>query len=322
MSELDLVVGTGPIGLLVARELIARGRRVRAVNRSGRRPPTLPSEVEVVAGDVLDARVSASFGAGAAVVYNCTNPPAYNRWGEFLLPMHEAIVAGAAAAGAKLVVMDNLYMYGPTNGAPIREDTPFRTDEAKTRRLTRIAAHRFLMEAHEKGRVRLAIARASDYFGPFASERASFVATATFRAAAAGKAVSFPIAVDQPHTFAYLPDIARGLVTLGERDEALGRVWHLPSPETVTPREFLELVFAAAGQRPRIRVIGPLGLRAIGLVIAEMRGYSEMFYEWREPYAVDASAFTTAFGGAPTPLRQAIAETMAWVRDNPRAGGR
>jgi nucleoside-diphosphate-sugar epimerase len=318
VSDLHVVVGMGPIGLSVARELVARGRRVRAVNRSGRRPAALPPEAEAVSGNVIDGGAAAALFAGAAVVYNCTNPPAYHRWGEFLLPMHEAMVAGAAAAGAKLVVMDNLYMYGPTAGAPIREDTPFSTDGAKTRRLTRIAAHRFLMEAHEKGRVRLAIARASDYFGPFAPERASFVASATFRAAAAGKAVSFPIAVDQLHTFAYLPDVARDLVTLGERDEALGRVWHLPSSETVTVREFLTLVFAAAGKQPRIRIIGPLGLRAIALVIAEMRGYSEMFYEWREPYLVDASAFTAAFGGTPTPLRQAIAETMAWVRDNPR----
>jgi hypothetical protein len=43
---------------------------------------------------------------------------------------------------------------------------------------------------------------------------------------------------DMPHTYTFIPDIGENLVRLGERDEALGRVWHLPSPETRTTRDW------------------------------------------------------------------------------------
>ena len=37
-------------------------------------------------------------------------------------------------------------------------------------------------------------------------------------------------------------------------------------------------------------------------------------YEFEEPYIVDHSQFEAAFGANPTPMDQAIAETVAWYR--------
>ena len=49
---LHVVLGSGPLGLAVARHLAGRGERVRAVNRSGR--ADLPDDVEVIAADVTE----------------------------------------------------------------------------------------------------------------------------------------------------------------------------------------------------------------------------------------------------------------------------
>ena len=57
-----------------------------------------------------------------------------------------------------------------------------------------------------------------------------------------------------PHTYTFIPDISENLVRLGERDDALGRVWHLPSPETRTTREVVALVYQFAGTRARLKV--------------------------------------------------------------------
>jgi hypothetical protein len=64
------VFGTGPVGLAVVRELVARGHTVRAVNRGGR--AAFPPGVELLAGDAGDPAFAcqASAGAGAAVVYD------------------------------------------------------------------------------------------------------------------------------------------------------------------------------------------------------------------------------------------------------------
>jgi uncharacterized protein YbjT (DUF2867 family) len=52
-NELHVVVGaSGAAGRIVARELAARGKRVRGVNRSGRAP--VPEGVEVLAADATD----------------------------------------------------------------------------------------------------------------------------------------------------------------------------------------------------------------------------------------------------------------------------
>jgi uncharacterized protein YbjT (DUF2867 family) len=53
MSETHVVLGTGAIGLALVDELVASGRSVRAVNRSGR--ADVPAGVEIRGGDLTDA---------------------------------------------------------------------------------------------------------------------------------------------------------------------------------------------------------------------------------------------------------------------------
>src|SRR3712207_5630055 len=122
-NELHVVVGaSGATGRVVARELAARGKRVRAVNRSGRAPA--PAGVEVLAADATDLESMREACRGAAVVYHCAMPP-FRGWAELFPPMMEAIIAGAASAGAKLVFADDTWMYGKPDG-PMTEDLPSR----------------------------------------------------------------------------------------------------------------------------------------------------------------------------------------------------
>jgi hypothetical protein len=54
-------------------------------------------------------------------VYQALNPP-YHR-GALVCPgLLGAAIAAAQAAGARLVAMDNVYMYGRANGRPFTED--------------------------------------------------------------------------------------------------------------------------------------------------------------------------------------------------------
>jgi nucleoside-diphosphate-sugar epimerase len=160
-GELHVVFGTGPMGMSVMDELIRRGRRVRMVNRSGR--ARVPDGVEVVGGDATDEAFATETSAGAAVVYFALNPP-YNKWPELFPRLQAGVLEGAASAGAKLVAMENLYMYGPTGGRPITEDLPHAPNTRKGR--VRAMMTEELMEAHISGKVRVAIGRASDSFGP------------------------------------------------------------------------------------------------------------------------------------------------------------
>jgi nucleoside-diphosphate-sugar epimerase len=220
------------------------------------------------------------------------------------------VLEGAAAAGAKLVAMENLYMYGPTGGGTVTEDLPYAATTRKGRVRARMSQE--LMEAHTSGRVRIAIGRASDFFGP--RVLASAAGEQVFGRAVEGKSVQVAGDPDQPHTYTYVPDIGRGLVTLGEHEEALGRAWHLPSPETLTTREFVEMIFEEVGKPARIQAAPKLVLRALGLFSPPLRETIEMLYEFEEPFVVDHSDFTRAFGDHATPLGEAIRETVRWYR--------
>ena len=123
-----VVLGAGAVGMAVAEALAAREESVRAVNRSGLREPV--AGVQSVAGDVTDPDFAASATRGARVIYQALNPPDH-RWAQEFPALQAAAVAAAQAAGARLVVMDNLYMYGRANGRPFTED---RAHDAHTRK--------------------------------------------------------------------------------------------------------------------------------------------------------------------------------------------
>ena len=306
-NELHVVFGTGPVGLAVMDELVSKGKRVRVVNRSGR--ADVAEGVEVLGGDAADPAFTREASAGASVVYFALNPP-YDKWPELFPPLQEGVLEGAASAGAKLVAMENLYMYGSTGGRPLTEDLPYAPNTRKGKVRARMS--RELMEADATGRVRVAIGRASDFFGP--RVLASAAGEQVFGRAVQGKSPQVAGDPDQPHTYTYAPDIGRGLVVLGERDEALGRAWHLPSPETVTTRRFVEMIFEEVGKPARLQAAPKILLRAMGLFNPGMREMIEMLYEFEEPFVVDHSDFEAAFGMQATPLGEAIGETIRWYR--------
>ena len=157
---LHVVLGAGPLGLAVARHLAARGDRVRAAVRGGR--ADVPEGVEVVGADLNVEADTKRACEGAAVVYHCANPP-YAKWADLHPPLMDAVIEGAAAAGARLVFGDNLYAYGPVHG-PLTEDLPYLASGPNGRTRAQIAET--LLRAHESGRIRATIGRASDFFGP------------------------------------------------------------------------------------------------------------------------------------------------------------
>ena len=313
-GELHVVFGTGAVGMSVMDELVQRGpRRVRMVNRSGR--ARVPHGVEVVGGDATDEAFTREASEGASVVYFALNPP-YNKWPELFPGLQAGVLEGAASAGAKLIAMENLYMYGLTYGRPLTEDLPYAANTRKGR--VRAMMSKELVEAHKSGRVRVAIGRASDFFGP--RVLVSAAGEQVFGRAVQGKSAQVAGDPDQPHSYTYMPDIGKGLVILGEHEEALGRPWHLPSSETVTTREFVRIVFEETGGEPKMqRVPKPL-LWALGLFNPALRETIEMLYEFEEPFVVDHSAFARAFGDHATPLREAIGRTVRWYRDERSSG--
>jgi len=308
MSELHVVFGTGPLGLSVARELALRGKQIRLVNRSGKSDPKLtPQGVEIVPCDLYSASATAEVTRGAAAVYQCAQP-AYSKWVQEFPALQAAIIDGVSQSGAKLILGDNLYMYGKTGGAAMREDTPHHPVAKKSK--LRAAMADSAMAAHQSGKIRLAIGRGADFYGR--GVLGSAFGERTFPAILAGKAGEMTGNGDVPHTITYIDDFGKALVNIGESDDAMGQVWHVPNAPTTTQRQFLATAFKVAGKSAKYTTVGPLMLRIAGLFMPSAGEVVEMLYEFTESFVVDHSKYVKAFGNHATSHADGIKTTLDW----------
>lgn len=309
MSDIHVVLGTGAIGLALVEELVASGRSVRAVNRSGR--ADVPAGVEVRAGDLTDPAFAGAATADAAVIYQCLNPP-YHRWAEEFPGLQDAGVGAARAAGARFVSFENTYMYGDTNGEPMTETTPMRAHTRKGK--VRAAMAEQLQALHESGDLRVSTARASDYFGPRGTSQSPF-GDLVIGAALAGKAARVMGDPDQPHSYTYTVDAARTLAALGSRDDVDGEIFHVPNAPAQTTRQIIDMISEQMGSPIKVSAAPRLVLRALGLFNPTVRELDEMRYEFTQPFIVDSTKAQNQLDIAPTPLPEALQATIAWFRN-------
>lgn len=306
-QELHVIFGTGALASAVMRELLRRGKRVRMVNRSGK--ANVPNGVEVIKGDATDIISAKAVTQGASVVYQCAQAD-YTKWPELFPPIQAGILEGAAANGARLVIGDNLYMYGPYAGL-LTEDLPYAATTRKGRVRAQMAQD--ALDAHQSGKLRVTIGRASDFYGPGATTQGIF-GSRVIEPMLMGKQVSMFGNIDLPHTFSYIKDFGKGLVILGEHDAALGQAWHIPNAPTITTREALHMLFDEAGLPPKIGTVPNVMVKLLGFVNPVVREVDEMMYEFNEPFVVDHSKFERAFGNIATPHREAMRATLAWFK--------
>lgn len=304
-KDLHVIFGAGPVGLTLADVLLAQGKQVRVVTRKG---TSAPVGAEAVAADITDAGKSTQLCRGASAIYHCANTP-YPDQVRVIPILQEAFIAVAAATGAKLIVTDTLYPYGETQGAPMTEDTPYAAVSRKGR--MRAETARKYLQAHQEGRIQVALGRAADFYGPrvLNSSLGGFV----FPAAVAGKPAQVLGNPRLPHAYSYIGDVARGLAALGERPEALG-TWLLPVAPAVSTREMVRLIGKALGHPVGLLALPKFVIQAAGLFNPQMREMVEMFYQYTEPQIVDSSRFEAAFGWKATPPAEAIPATVAWFR--------
>lgn len=308
MSDLHVVLGGGGgAGNAIVRELASTGRSVRAVNRGGN--ATVPTGVERLAADITDPADAARAVTKAAVVYMAAQPP-YHQWPQEFRGMLATVLDATARAEAKLVMVDNLYMYGP-GATTMTESLPEPGGSRKGDVRAALAAT--LRTAHESGRVRVAIGRASDYFGPAADN--SGITALAIAPAAAGKSSRWMGVLDRRHSVAYLPDIARALVTLGDESKADGETWILPHAPAPTGAEFLAIVNGVLDIPVKTGVVTRNMLRMAAPFHRISRESLEIAYQWTNEFVADDSKFQRIFGPFElTPLEKAVRDSIEWYR--------
>jgi nucleoside-diphosphate-sugar epimerase len=303
--ELHVVLGAGQVGPRLARWLVERGHRVRVVRRSAADVPG----VEVVRADLRDADAATAACEGADVIYDCTNPASYARWDELMPPLRRGVHAAVTRTGAHLVALDNLYMLEVPADGVLRESTKRAPRSRKGELRRRLEAE--LLEAVARRELSASIGRASDFFGPGAGAH-SFFGERTIARMAAGGAALVVGDPKLPRSYSYVPDVVRGLGTLGERRP--GGVFHLPVAwKTGSTLELVAAYAAELGRAPKTFRMPGWAFAVLGLFAPDLGAVREMLYQWQAPFVVDDSLFVETFGVEATPIGEAIAASVREV---------
>lgn len=301
----------GGAGQAITSELAFRNHAVTAVTRGGTTPTS--AGITPAAADLYDLAFTRGACESAEVVVLAASPP-YHAWAGNFDRMLDTVLDVVATVGARLVYVDNLYMYGPADG-PISENSP----EHATGRgaLRRDLARRVLADE----RVPASIGRFSDYYGPGGTN--SFVQSMFLEPALAGKPMQILLADDQPHTFHYLPDVARGFATLVEHPEGDVRAWILPAAPPLTQAQVAEIVNGLLPEPVKVSRISPVMLAVASLFTRQAREGRKIAHQFDRPWVADATAFETAFGRIEvTDHDTAIQQTLAWQQQATATSGR
>lgn len=303
MRGRHLVVGAGPVGRNVAEQLVAAGEEVLLASRSAA-GPEVPGATRITL-DASDPEQLARAAAGARAIYNCVNPPAYDKWPTMWPPVAAALLAASEHSGAVLAITGNLYPYGPVDG-PMVEGLPDAGPGIKAR--VRATMWADALAAHDAGRVRAVEVRGSDYMGAGVGD-GGHVPRLVPRALA-GKSVRVIGSADQPHSWTDVRDMARALVAVADREDAWGRVWHAPTNAPRTQREAVADVCRAAGRAPvEVRAYPKAALALAGLVSPMLRELRETAYQFERPYVLDSTAIARDLGLQPTPWAEVCRRT-------------
>ena len=278
---------TGSIGKALAAEWAKAEIPFRVVGRSEDRLrrdfAKYGNLVEYRAADLGDPRAALAAAQEVDTIFYTVGVP----YTDFRLhPQLTRVVLDAAVASgvARFILQGTVYPFGMPQKQFADESHP--RDPITFKGKMRKEQEDLVLEAHARGRLRTTILRAPDFYGPGAE--LSYVSD-LFKAAVQGRRANVIGPLDVPHEFIFVPDLAKTLTALADKDEAYGTAWNVAGPGLITVRRFAELVFAAAGRKPALRVANRTMLRLAGIFNPFMREVAEMHYLWTNPLNLDDS---------------------------------
>ena len=308
-----LVLGaSGGIGGEVARQLRDAGWEVRALKRGLGQPAERQDGMVWMRGDAMNRGDVMAAARGCSVIVHAVNPPGYRRWDELVLPMVDNTIAAALAERATIVLPGTVYNFGPDAFPLIAEDA---AQHPTTRKgAIRVELERRLQVASTQG-ARVIVVRAGDFFGPRAGN--NWFSQGLVKPGQAARAVALPGDRGVGHQWAYLPDVARTMVELLGRRQALGpfEVFHMAGHWDADGLQMAaaicRVVQARGEARPKVRAFPWWLVRLASPFVATLRELLEMRYLWREPVRMSNHRLVAVLGREPhTPLDAAVESTL------------
>jgi len=304
--ERTAIVGaTGPTGFHLARELLRRGRAVRAVSRSRDHLERIfaGSGAELAAADALEPDALRSAVAGCDLIVDAIGLP----------PEHMAdhpvtarnVAAAARAEGARCLQVSSYWAFFPHRGEVVSESHP------------REGGHPWFRWRREAEDILLdsgaAVVHLPDFFGPQVHTSAVQMA---LQEALSGKPVSAIGSPDAGRETVYVPDAMAVVADLIEHDEAYGTDWAIPGNGLASARELARISGAHLGRTIKVRAVAPWLLKLLALVVPALRPVVPLAPHYARPVRYDTAKLRGLLGEVRmTPLPDAVAATLDWLAE-------
>jgi nucleoside-diphosphate-sugar epimerase len=306
-SPTRLVVGAGIIGQALARDLVSQGDHVILASRSG---TTVPGATSVTV-DASDAAALTQVARNVDTIFLASGPREYSKWATLWPPVFDAVISAARATGADLVMLGNLYAYGEGSTMPLTEHSPLHATDSKG--AVRKAGWQQALAAHNRGEIRAVEVRASDYFGPGAGAT-SQLGPDFFDPLISGKTARVFGKTDQPHSWAYLPDISDTLIAAADFEGEWGHAWHVPCAEPLTRKQLADRVGALTGTDADVAPWPTWMLRTMGLFKPDVKAANELLSQFTLPFTSDACDTEHLLGVGATRWDESLPATVNYYR--------
>ena len=310
-----LILGsTGSIGYAFTTALLAKHESVTILVRRKKKALKLfdnSAILHIVEGDVRNRDLLNTLASEANYIFHGINYP-YHKWDMFMEPVTGNVIDAASQNNSILIFPGNIYSFGNVD-EEIKETTvpvPV-TKKGKLRwRLIQL-----LKNAADEGKCKIIILRLPDFWGP---NVLNGLIKPIFRNAAKNKPIEWLIDADIPHQFVYTPDAAQLMLKLCRETEMDNFTLYNYGGTVITSmRSWAREISSVAGSPDQVKVIPKFILQIAGIFSPVVKELKENFYQFENSIILNDEKIRAKYPDfKPTPMTEAISETIDWFRTN------
>lgn len=314
MKKAIVLGATGGNGQVIVSELLNRGIEVIAFGRSQNKLEALMARhnhhlnLTYKQGDIFDYQTIVDAAKDADVIFQCANVK-YQEMAEKLMPLGESVMKAADALGKRIVIVDGIYVYGH-QVAKGDENHPQNPHTKKGK--LRVAFEQLIFSGKWK-RAKALIVRLPDYYGP--TSQNSYLQP-TLDGVAAGKTSIFIGNLKTPREYVYLPDAAKMIVNIAEKDDSYGENWNIPGAGLISGKEIIRIARKVTGNQKAVIPLTKNVIRLLGLFDEFMREIVEIMYLTKEGFVLSGEKYEKRIGAIPaTPFQKGLEVTLQALID-------
>jgi nucleoside-diphosphate-sugar epimerase len=278
---LAIIGAAGAIGRSTANAYHAVGRPVRLVGRSEGplRAMAKPGD-EIVIADVATAEGCRAAVSGADVVLYTLGLPYTRKDFATYAPMMRLFIEAARAAGIRrALLITNVYAYGLPQAERVAETHPRLPCSVKGRYRKEQEDVFLAAEGMETVSLRL-----PDFYGPDVPGSMLGMVVDAAKTGAVGNLIG---PADRPHEFVFTPDVGPVVKALLEHPGKVAGVYNFAGVGIISLRNLAELIYKAAGQKPKLRVAAPWMQTIMSMFMPVLRELAEMRYLLETPVLLE-----------------------------------